>query len=509
MTKTYGFPVEAAAKGQPAPVAAAADKGWRDIVRLTLLMGITFASVYYAPISANRLVFLAFLLLAYRSKDDYLWLAWFFIINDAPGRLFSAEGLLDHRIPLYPLAAGASIEFQELFVFMYIAKAFFGGQRLEYIFKRAFTVFFIILGIFLLYSVLLGLSMKNGIQAFKYLIPWAWIFIIPYYLRSPEQIEKASRLLFPFVFLALALQIHTFVTGKYLDHILRGEKFIFNLAVDESSEVSRVWASVFILLYCSAQALFYMAAREKIFRYNYLAAIVFCSVASIFLSATRGWMLGIGFLAAASVFQMSKSGKIHRMINLALASVAVVFILQWSFPLVRHQFDAALERFSTLKLLASGDITAGGTLKRIDVRGKRVLQAFNENPVFGWGVSDTYFEYADGHVGPQNILLNVGVAGFVYLNLLYVFLCLKVWAFSQEKKVRAKWGGALIIYVLALVTIFIIHGSSTQFWGYVMQFEQTEKIITFSFLFASVNALVASVYRGEGETGRVGEGETR
>ena len=488
------------ALGRQKETAATTSKLWEfDLIQLVILLAVTFFSVYYTPPVVNRLVFLVFLPLAYRSNKDFLWLAWFFIIIDAPGRLFSATAADDLRIPLYSLAGGVSLEFSELFLFTYLLKFFIAKPPLKFVFKPAFKVFGIVILLFLFYSLLLGMGAGSIVDAVKYLLPWGWVVIVPYFVDSPEKVFKATRLLLPIVFLALISQIYVFTTGQYWDYVLRETKFRFSLSVEDGGRASRASSSVYIILFCLIQALFYLASDKKMFKSdNYLAAVVFCAAISIFLSATRGWILAFGLLIFCSVFYLFRGGKSKKLLNLGIASAVILYILQWSVPLIQYQFEAALERFSTLLLLVDGDVTAGGTLERLSVRGKLVMKRFNISPIIGWGFSDGYFDHADAHVGQQNILLNVGVVGFIYLNILYFYFCIKTWLYARAKAIQETWGKALTIYVFGFLIIFLIHGSSSQFWGFIMHFDQTDKIMTYSFIFASISALVLSVY-DEGE----------
>ena len=464
---------------------------WKlDLVQLTILLGITFFSVYFTPPAANKILFLFFIPLAFRSEKDYFWLVWFFIINDAPGHLFSAKELHDLRIPIYTLAAGASIEFQELFLFVYVAKFLKAKEKFLFIFQKSFYWYFIVFGITLSYSFYIGINLDNIVYTVKAILPWTWLLIFPYFIRDPNDLVNASRLLFPFAFLALLFQIHSFITGDYLDNILRGEVGRLNLAIEEGGEAARSYSSVYLSIIAVTQALFYLASRKKIFNPNYLGAVIFSAAIAIFLSATRGYILSFGFLIIASFFIIARSGKIQRIFNIAIASIILVTILLLSFPKINRQITAATKRFSTIFLLASGDVTAGGTLYRIDVRGKRVMEKFNESPVVGWGFSNPFYDYSDSHVGLQNILLNVGVLGFLYLNLLFFYICLKIWLFSRDKRVRAKWKDTLSVYVYSLINIFIIHATTSQFWGFILYFDHTAKVITISFLIGAANALI-------------------
>ncbi|MCB9274496.1 MAG: O-antigen ligase family protein [Lewinellaceae bacterium] len=461
-----------------------------DIIQFIVLLGITFVSVYYTPRYVNEVIFLVFLPLIYRSKKDYLWMAWFFVIIDAPGRLFSCEGANDPRIPLYTLGAGASLLFQELFILVYLAKFYFDKEKLQFVFKKPFLYFYLVMLVFLIFSLLLGMNVKSMILTFRALLPWALVFIVPFFINDPDKVYRAGRLIFPFAFLALAAQVYTFITGSYLDNAIRGVRFVYDFHVKEGGDVSRAWSANFISLFALILSMFYLLSKKKLFNSNYLAAVGFCATLQVFLSATRGYTLAYGFLMAASMLQMAQSSKVFKLFNLAIAAMVVFYILQLVFPPIGYQVSAASKRISTIFLLAEGDISAGGTLSRIDVRGKRVLDKFEESPILGWGFSTTYFEYEDGHVGPQTMLLNVGVVGAIYLNVLYLYLCLVTWLYSRKKKPRQEWGKAPIVFLFGLIAIFFIHGSSTQFWGYSIEFEQEEKVMTLAFLFAAFHALI-------------------
>lgn len=489
------YPVEAAVEKTEEPRQQFLSKIWdRDNTNLLILFGITFVSVYYLPAGLTKLIFLVFLYRAYKTKNDYFWLAWLFIMVDAPGRLFSASGLHDLRIPIYTFLPGMSIEFEELLLFMYIAKHYFLKEKAKFVFQKSFSYFIMVSAFVFLVSIVEGIDQDNILETLRNLIPWAWVLVAPSFLSTPEKVLKFSKLLFPFVFLALALQVHSFMQGQYLDDIIRGVQGEFNLAVEGEEEASRSYSSVCLLLYSLIQALFYLFTKQKSFRsVNYLGGVVFCAFTSIFLSATRGYILGFGLLIFLTFFQMMKGQNMRRLINFGFAALVLVLILQWSFPLIDRQVKATFERLSTLKKLAAGDVTAGGTLMRIDVRGKRVLNEFYKSPIIGWGFSNTYFRYADGHVGFQTVLLNGGIIGAFYLNLFFFLLVLRTWKFSLRNDMMETWGGGLKVYAFALISIYLIHGSSTMFWGFIMHFEQTEKILTFAFLFASFNAMVISV----------------
>lgn len=149
---------------------------------------------------------------------------------------------------------------------------------------------------------------------------------------------------------------------------------------------------------------------------------------------------------------------------------------------------------STLEKLVAGDITAGGTLARLDIRGPRVMNKFWQSPILGWGFANGYYEYADGHVGHQNILLNVGIVGYLFVNGLFIYLCIKIWSLCRKVEAEGLLKRAPLVYIGALIAVYVIHTSSTQFWGFDMYYDQIKKVLFFSLLFTAVN-ICLSKYR--------------
>ncbi len=458
---------------------------YKDYQLLIILLLTSFVSVYFMPATMNRLIFLGILVAILRTRYDYVYLVWFFIINDAPGRLFSAGAFDAARIPLYPVAAGISVSFQELFILLYLFKYVRLKKPPKFIFKKEFT-WFLIFGFFVVaYSFLLGMNFGNIVKTFRVFLPWSLIFILPTYIYNREILVRCSLLIFPVVFLALASQIYSYLTGSYLDAYLRRVGSRFYGLTDDSA--ARSYSAVYITLFAIIQAFFFMLSQKSNIKQNYLGMIIFIGMFSIFLTATRGWIIALSFLLVGTFFLSGFSQDIVKWIRIAAISAIVFWIIGAQFPIVQKQVDMTTQRVATLNTLASGDITAGGTLKRMDVRGPRVMSKFWESPVGGWGFSNDFYNYADGHVGNQNILLNIGIVGYVFVNGLFVTLCMKIWRFSRMKEIRKFEGKSSLIYIFGLLAVFLIHSSSTQFWGYSLSMD---KILFFAFLFGSINAVV-------------------
>jgi hypothetical protein len=453
-----------------------------------LLFFISIISVYYLPFRLNQLIFLVYLLLAYRSKRDYFWLAFFFILIDAPGRLFQGGALTDlHRIPFYTITSGVSLSFDDLFILMYFFKTMVMKRKYRFIFKKdlKFLIFFTLF--VLMYSLTIGMSVDNIISTFRILMSWSFIYIIAKLLIKEIDFDRLNRLLFPFVFLALTSQMYSYLTGNYLGRFLKGFSFRKSLLLltADSGQAARAADSSIILLYCFALALFYLFSKRPVFPQRYLYLIIVFCMFSAFLSATRGWIIAYSFFFIMVFIIANKSKTIKQFITIGVVAILVVSLLSFLFPLISVQMQRVTKRVGTLLTLIEGDITAGGTLARLDRRGPRVMKKFSESPIIGWGFSKEYFEYVDNHVGHHSILLNVGIIGYIILNFIFFKWCFLIYRFSGFQPARAKYGEiALKVFCFALLAMYIIHSSSAQSWGLDIELS---KIFFYSLLLSFFN----------------------
>lgn len=461
----------------------------KDSNLLILLLIISFVSVYYLPMTVNQIIFLVILASTYFTKLDYVYLVWFFIINDAPGRLFSGGRIGDIRLPLYSIVPGFSFSVQDIFILIYIIKFINLKKTFSFIFKKEIYRYYLFGAIVLLYSFILGMNMENLIQTGRFLLSLTLIIIIPACINNEKKLLRTSLLLFPIILVALVSQFYTYATGSSWEILLRGIE-ISALEITEESP-SRSSSSVYIIFFSLIMAIFYYFNKRKTINKIYLVLIILSAYLSIFLSASRGWILAFSFIIAGIPFLLfGSSGFLLKALRFLGVTVIVLIIIQYQSPVLQRQIWGSYYRLLTVESLLEGDITAQGTLSRLSERGPNVINKFSESPLIGFGFSTEYYKYADAHVGNQNILLNTGIAGFIFLLYLFIYLVYKTWVFSRDKWIIANYGKSLRVFILAFAAIFIIHSSSTQFWGYALHFNQIPKSILWGLLLASVNVFI-------------------
>lgn len=471
----------------------------KDNNRMMLLLFISIIAVYYLPFRLNQLIFLVFLFIAYRSKKDYFWIAFFFILLDAPGRLFQGGALTDlHRTPFYPIIPGVSLSFNDLFILMYLFKTIHIKRKYRFIFKNDFMFLLFFTMFVLIYSLIIGMSAGNMISTCRILMSWSFIYIFLKLLIKEFDFDRLNRLLFPIVFLALASQMYSYLTGNYLGRFLKGFTFKTSLLLltPDSGEAARAADSSIILLYCFTMALFYLFSKRPVFPRRYLYFIIVTCMFSVFLSATRGWIIAYIFFFFMVFITSNKSKNIKQFISIGVLATLVIVLFSFLFPLIKVQMQRVTERVGTVIALAEGDITAGGTLVRLSRRVPLIMKEIKERPIIGWGFSNRYFKHADNHIGHHSIVLNVGIIGYIILNFIFFKWCLRIYRFSGFQPAKVKYGQiAIKTLCFAFLAMYIIHSSSSQSWGVHIELP---KIFFYSLLLSFFNI----VYRNTASLNR-------
>jgi len=412
-----------------------------------------------------KVIFLLLLFVVFRSKDDVFWLAWFFVVINAPGRLFSiGYSSTIYRLPLYRLGPGVAIGFEELFLIIYFLKFLLKKDKNQNIFKRYWTFILIYGFITLFYSFGIGLSSGNVVTAVRSIMPWFWVLILPEFISDSDKLAEAFKLLAPFVFINFLIQIYTQITGQYLNDILSGEIWYGFLGSAEE-ELVRISDGCAVNLFCMIMSLFYLCSEDKRFNRIYLNLLIVIYLIFILMTATRGWIVA-SLILLSSVFFMRGFNFIKQFTSTLLILILFIFLLRIIYPSFILQASLALERFKTLKFLIAGDPTAGGTLARISERSPRVMAVFRESPVIGWGLSDRYFRSWDGHVGNQTMLMQGGIIGYAIWIICYFLTLLNIYFLNRNSIVRSHIKNGGIVFLMAMIAIFVIHSSSSQILGF-------------------------------------------
>lgn len=430
----------------------------KDTVWFLLLILVTVLMTYKAPRLMATLWYIFTLVLYYRSKDEVFWFAFYLVTVDG---FFGFLGVYTVTITVLP--GLPAIELAQLYVILTLLKAI-QIKRNPYVFyKKYITILFLYLIFLIIWGQMMGLSgeLKDYFRIIKLTLPFILFYSLPRLITT----YYAYKRLFGFIFIiflgAFATQLFILITGIVPIKIA-------DLATEEFSEAGayRGFYNVGITLLGLFGALFYLSDKNsKSFSRIYLYIIIISAYGMAYLSATRGWIISFTFIIIMSFVMTSGLGA--KKTAGFLAIFFVVAYLGLSNNKIKEQIDYANQRLESLGAIAQGDLTAEGTLARIEDRGPRVMKVFKENPVFGWGFSDKSRIYSDGHVGNQTLLLHSGLIGFVLLTGFLLYFSMKLTELYLAKGRYNIFKSSIPVFIIFLAGWYIIHSTSGQHFNYM------------------------------------------
>lgn len=431
-----------------------------DIVKLIGLFLLSLFVVYFTNKAIIALFYLLLLPIIWKSKKDYFWFAYFFILINEPAGLFHS-GAADqlNRLPLYRIGPGMAFTFYDFFLILTFFKAKKNKRRPIFLFKKPL---FILAGygIFLFFfSLAIGTSFESIIGVFRTIMFYTLFFSIPILIFSREDIYKFIHLIFPFTFLVVGGQFFEFVMGESLISYIDPSQIV-RVALWQGN-VRAVMEGVMIIFLSFIFSLYFIADRNYKGSKNFLYLVLILCIVSVIVSATRSW-IGMFFIVLALYYLFVE--KLHPKVILSLTAIIIIALLAYfQIPQFQSAVDVGISRFETVELIAKGDITAGGTLQRFDVRLPRVWEGFIQNPIIGWGISDVYWKYDDSHTGNFNLLLQVGLLGFSFWIFFWIYFYKKLsLAFTRFHKFQKP----LKVLALGIIGMLILHFTSYQFFDY-------------------------------------------
>jgi hypothetical protein len=310
-------------------------------------------------------------------------------------------------------------------------------------------------------------------------------------MNSEKDFYRFCKLLFPFAIITIIIQIISYFIGSDFHSLLSGQSYTpeDTLAAEEGI-LYRTVSSSFIIFFITISAVFYKIRNTKEFSSIYLNVLIFISFLSMVLTGTRGWILAYILMFSLIIFSLPLNIVIKRIVSMVISGIIFFYILTMIFPIIGTQVEYSFKRLETVGRLAQGDITAGGTLSRLDVRGPVLWAMAKERLILGYGFTDYYFTNEDGHVAHLNILFNSGIIGTIILNYIFFSIFYKILKLSKTRNFISGYGSSLKIFAFALIGIYVIHSTSGQLWGYSGMSGST-------FLYAFLLGFVCAIYNDQ------------
>lgn len=439
----------------------------KDIISLSVYLLAAVFLVYFVPVLLQRLFFLLFLVAFYKSKKNYIWLVFLFILIERPGGLFSGGLKTDmERLPIYTLGPGISFAFTKLFILTALIKAVKIKSKFRPVpFLRSnlnrLGVYFIFL-----FVGSIALNPAYGtIRNFYISVIDLTLYYSVFFLLN-EEIEWVNffKLLFPFSLIAFGLQLYSLVFGHQLIVLFKVGILSVQGVLGDNYVIQRPIEMGNILLINFFGTLYFFITSKKVFQKNYLLTVNIVSYFAIIITGTRSWVLAFTFGYLLILLLISRQAT--KLLLKYTLFIVLLTILLFSNSVFQKQYTSVMERISTLSKLANGDITAGGTIIRYDIRAPRLMEAFMQSSIlFGAGFSPFYYQYADAHVGYHNFLFNAGIVGALLLAVFLFQLLRCPFVLNAQLFTDNPYKNSLKVFPITILMIMVLN-TGTQFIGY-------------------------------------------
>ncbi|HPI68630.1 MAG TPA: hypothetical protein PL003_05350 [Bacteroidales bacterium] len=455
----------------------------RTGIKIVLLLLLGSVMVHWINTPLSRFLFYG-LVTSYilRSRDYIAGIALVFVFITNPLNLFYSEPFSW----FFMITSTVGIDFRLVFVLALLMKLLIIKPSKLFlqrdIFKSTYRVLFVYLGFLFFWSFVFGHSPRSLFFIVNS-IPSFFLFLALPRIFSKEQLSLFNGIIFfvNIVHISVSM-VDVILAGRISGFLLFGA---FNpSAIFEGDEVIRLTGGMTLVFYSLIASIYYIITRTVRFRPMYLWVIVFISALFIINSATRGWMIATGILfllTLAYYYRQIVSGRIF---------LTLIFTMGVGYLLlpdnIRSNMASSFVRLSTVESVLEGDMTAGGTASRWDLRGPKVLTRFNESPVFGFGLSKVSADYYDGHVGNHNLLLVGGYTGLIIVWGTVFWIILFFYRFDKR---NGRFKG-VFIFGIALIAIMIIHSTSRTMVSFYMPVDTAFLIALF---FNQVNCCEAEL----------------
>ena len=432
---------------------------WPDALKFLSIIAVTLIVTYYTATAVRAVWYVLLLVTYFFSKNEALWLAIFLSTTDGFAGFFGLYAVMLPVLPGLP-----AVELAQVYIVLTVIKAARGNKKALVFYNKYLQVLFVYLIFLIIWGQLMGFTGDLNVyfRVLKGFIPMLLFYSVPRLFINQRTYYRFFNIVFIIVLLAFVAQVFTLLAGVTPLEAA-------GLNIDEKAEDTkefRVFFNASSTLLGLFGALYYLNRKETRSQTRlFLYVVIFAALAMTVFSATRGWIISFSLIIFLTLL-FTGIMRTSRILEFMLITIPLLY---WavSNPTINNQMVFARNRLGAMEAIAGGDLSAEGTLQRLDYRSQRVMDAWRDNPVFGWGLSDKGYEYGDGHVGNQCLLAISGIVGFVLLNGFLIYFTWKMLYLYNKSFRRVSDRSSLLVFAFFLAGWFLIHSTSGQQFNYI------------------------------------------
>lgn len=403
----------------PAATAAHGRRATRFPVLLAsqvAVLAILWYCSYFTPKPVALLAYGVALAGSYLSRNRAFWFSVFFLIIQSPGFFFQQE------LPLFSLGPRASFDPRDLFVILVLFRAIVRSRQEPLAFSKpilalwAYVAFAFVLSMFL-YPFSIGMALN-------FLRPYAYYGIaiaFPLTIWKEEEVDTLLKLLFPWVFFIVGMQVYCWREGTDLINRIIPETRIVALFASDRS-VRPIPGGHLILVFVFLVGLALIIGRKGKFSTWLLWGAMSASLFGMILAGLRAW----SFILVATMLLSALGNRrfFGRLIWAAVLVPVALWMGHFAIGVSGSALSSSLARVAELELVFTGEGHKIDTAEDRIENANRITAAIKENPLIGWGFSIRAIQTYNNDVGFWNTLLLFGIPGLSIIIWLIISVIL-------------------------------------------------------------------------------------
>jgi len=459
-----------------------------DSLQILALYLFTALVIYKLPRITGYILFTSIILQFYKSKKDYFWLAFLFVICTGPGGFFYAtQEVMIGQLPVFGLGGGINVSIIEVFLAAAILKVLTKGKKQQIpLSKPLLMIMFYSLFMFVISIVVFDTTLIRFLKDLRYFSYYFFIIPLSYLVYKEGDVEKLVYCIFPFVFVSFFAAIYYIFKEDYLVNLFApGLMEQMKLGIEEGG--ARYGTSAMgghlMLLLCYMSSLFLSFKEAGLKRRNiYLLLIAGISYFTMMLTGTRIWFVVFSFIFIMSVIFIKKNLK---MLGGVLLIAALLYIPYKYISKIHDFSNKAWTRIeSVFEMDKKGSVGYKALEHKKKRRWSRSLAGIKKSPWIGLGVSDQFRENSGGaDAGNLSLIVQVGIIGFLLFANSWMKFFLMVSNVNKKLSPGNPYRSILFFFSISLLGILIAHFTTHQVFAMVTS--KSDSIFLMLFLFLS------------------------